>query len=260
MSESNNKDVNDLENLNLHDEFDEDDGYDMESLNKEPNGHLEKIFQTTAELQARAKTKKQTDVPKSNQLKTLKPRPDNKEVIIIPSNQIINSNGAQLFYDSVSNTLIQLNTQQPRNIQIQNIKKQLEQTVINQTPSPLNNQQDQYLNYTPSQSPLINENNVSWASPSPSQLSNSFPNTPVVDSIDDFIEGCGISPHELLPYNSINSRIEPSPNNYSEYFHPLQNNNNNNNSLDERDICKAEIKLLPNLDSILKLKKERGET
>jgi hypothetical protein len=123
MSESNNKDVNDLENLNLHDEFDEDDGYDMESLNKEPNGHLEKIFQTTAELQARAKTKKQTDVPKSNQLKTLKPRPDNKEVIIIPSNQIINSNGAQLFYDSVSNTLIQLNTQQPRNIQIQNIKK-----------------------------------------------------------------------------------------------------------------------------------------
>jgi hypothetical protein len=181
-------------------------------------------------------------------------------VIIIPSNQIINSNSAQLFYDSVSNTLFHLNTQQPRNIQIQNIKNQLEQTVINQTQSSFNNQQDQYLNYTPSQSPLINENNVSWASPSPSQLSNSFPNTPVVDSIDDFIEGCGISPHELLPYNSINSRIEPSPNNYSEYFHPLQNNNNNNNSLDERDICKAEIKLLPNLDSILKLKKERGET
>ena len=257
MSESKNKDVNDFENLNIKDDFDEDDGYDYESK-KESNGRLEMLFQTN-ELQDRAKTKKPTETLKPQQLKTLKPRPDGKDIIIIPSNQLLNANGAQLFFDIASNKIIQLNTnmnssQQQQNIQIQNIKNQLQQTVTRQMTSLVNpnsytNQSDQF--YTPVQSPLINDNSVSWVSSS-SQSSNSLPSTPGIANIDDFIDSC------IMPQQEVRRAglLENSLNSFSENFRNLTNNV----PLDERDICSAEIALLPSLDSILKLKKDRGET
>lgn len=272
---NNNKDLNNFNDLKINDQDtdDENDGDNDNGVKLTSNGRLEKLLSNeNSELLERAKTKKPTE-PVKPQLKTIKPRPDGKEFIVIPNSQILSVNGSQYFFNPTANSLIQLNrntinvlpqqqqqlqqqqqyqqqpvqiqiNQQQQNTQIEKIKSQLQQTVTSQISFPIQNFDPSFISYNnPVNSPSYNAPSVSGAS----------------DSLLEDLFDTYITP-DVIP--NIHWDQQPPQQQQQQQQSSLITNFEPYGSmpLDERDICTAEISLLPNLESVIKLKKDRGET
>jgi hypothetical protein len=286
-------DLNNFQELKLHENSESDDEeYDITT------SRLEKLLSGDL-IERGAKTKvKTTDstIPKRpNVERPIRPRPDTQKVVYILNN--LNNqqlfNGSQVRYDQTTGTIYPMNNnnnniatplpanmlQQTSTHPIEEIKRNLQSSAYTLHQNDLQNYNysqvnspDNYHNVPQNQNNssinavLNTSHDILYNSLSPESQMTSFPNTPgfIHDSLDYIFDETPDILHDVnINYNNNN------------------NNNNNNNDYsrqpmtineqkyfqqqcssipDERDICAAEISLLPNLDSIIKLKKERGET
>ena len=260
---SDNKDNKSLNNrigeLSLNDENSNDASEEIVQTNT--IGRLERLIaDENTQLLERSKTKKNIE-PKIPIQRPIKPKPE----IIHLSQPIISIDGQCYKIETTNNNsftqsnrnmsnnvisnIIQIPAQQfQQSQQIESIKKFLQTPIIptqSYSNDPYQNNNDtqnspyQYvpnLQSTLSPNTIINDANLYNNLPSPELQIQSTPEFLGFENFNDYSV-----PPDILPQQQ-----------------PLITNNNN--VPDEHDICYAEVSLLVSLESVLRLKKERGET